>query len=155
MVVFLDNGEVAFDHLIFLDSASGTLGRTQIDFIEKGVLDGKYDDGTSIYRYTFVFTHTTIFHPQFNEFASTFPREETFFLLDQFEKWKVTCVFCGHVHTWDERHFIGVHYLTLDSMCEANNPNPGDYLVRLNIDKDGGIDYEKVRMNYTPPKKKK
>jgi len=155
VVVFLDNGEVAFDHLIFLDSASGTLGRTQIDFIEKGVLDGKYDDGTSIYRYTFVFTHTNIFHPQFNEFASTFPREETFFLLDQFEKWNVTCVFCGHVHTWDERNFNGVHYLTLDSMCEANNPNPGDYLIRINIDKDGGVDYEKVRMNYTPPKKKK
>ena len=63
------------------------------------------------------------------------------------------CAF-GQSYSFD-RKFNGVHYLTLDSMCEANNPNPGNYLIRLNIDKDGGIDYEKVRMNYTPPKKKK
>ena len=146
---------VAFDHLIFLDSASGTLGKTQIDLIEKGVLDGKYDDGKSIYRHTFVFTHTNIFRPQFNEFASTFTREETFYLLDKFEEWNVTCVFCGHVHTWDERNFNGVHYLTLDTMSESGHPEPGDYLVRVSIDKDGIAQWSPVHMSYTPPKKKK
>ena len=141
------------DHLIFLDSASGTLGKTQIDLINQGVLDGKYSDGTSIYRYTFVFSHTNIFRPQFFEFASTFTREETFFLLDQFEKWNVTGVFLGHVHTWDERNFNGVHYITMDSMCEKNNPEPGDYLVRVNVS-DDHLDWDPVRMNYTPKKKK-
>jgi len=152
VIDFLGNGEMAFDHLIFLDSASGTLGKTQIDLIKKGVLDGKYDDGTSLYRYTFVFTHTNIFRPQFNEFASTFTREETFFLLDQFEDWNVTCVFCGHVHTWDERNFNGVHYLTLDAMCENNNPDPGDYLIRVQVDDDGGLSYKKVHMDYAKKK---
>ena len=154
VIDFLDNGEIAFDHLIFLDSASGTLGKTQIELIKRGILNGKYDDGTSAYRYTFVFTHTNIFRPQFNEFASTFPREETFFLLDQFEDWNVTCVFCGHVHTWDERNFNSVHYLTLEAMCEANNPEPGDYLVRVNVTQDPlMLEWKPVHMNYTPKKK--
>lgn len=150
----LEDGSVAFDHLIFLDSASGTLGTTQIKLIEEGVLNGKYDDGTSIYRYTFVFSHTNIFKPQFNEFASTFPREETFYLLDKFEEWNVTCVFCGHVHTWDERNFNGVHYLTLDSMCEANSPNPGDYLVRINVKQDGDVSWSPVHLSTAGPSKK-
>lgn len=147
VIVMLEDGDFAFDHLIFLDSASGTLGKTQIDLINQGILDGKYDDGTSMYRNTFVFSHTNIFRPQFFEFASTFTREETFFLLDQFEKWNVTCAFCGHVHTWDERNYNGVHYLTLDTMCEKNNPEPGDYLVRVHCDADGEVKWSPVHMD--------
>ena len=147
VIVMLEDGDFAFDHLIFLDSASGTLGKTQIDLINQGILDGKYDDGTSMYRNTFVFSHTNIFRPQFFEFASTFTREETFFLLDQFEKWNVTCAFCGHVHTWDERNYNGVHYLTLDTMCEKNNPEPGDYLVRVHCDSDGEVKWSPVHMD--------
>lgn len=146
VIVPLPDGNIAFDHLIFLDSASGTLGETQIDLINKGVLAGKYADGSSVYRNTFVFSHTNIFRPQFFEFASTFTREETFFLLDQFEKWNVTCVFCGHVHTWDERNYNGVHYLTLESMCEKNSPEPGDYLVRVNCNADGMVTWDPVHM---------
>jgi len=146
VIVDLDD-DIVFDHLIFLDSASGTLGKTQIDLINRGVLDGKYDDGTSMYRNTFVFSHTNIFRPQFFEFASTFTREETFFLLDQFEKWNVTCAFCGHVHTWDERNYNGVHYLTLDTMCEKNNPEPGDYLVRVRCNADGEVAWSPVHMD--------
>ena len=152
VINLLDDGNFAYDHLIFLDSASGTLGRTQIDLINQGVLDGKNGDGTSQYRYTFVFSHTNIFRPQFFEFASTFTREETYFLLDQFEKWNVSMVFCGHVHTWDERNFNGVHFLTLDSMCEQNNPNPGNYLVRVNVS-DKELSWEPVKMNYSIKKK--
>ncbi len=151
--VIVDLGDdFVFDHLIFLDSASGTLGRSQIDLINRGVLDGKYADGTSMYRNTFVFSHTNIFRPQFFEFASTFTREETFFLLDQFEEWNVTCAFCGHVHTWDERNYNGVHYLTLDTMCERNNPDPGDYLVRVHCGGDGQVDWSPVHMDYSPKK---
>ena len=152
LVLDPDGEDFKVDHLIFLDSASGTLGKTQIELINQGVLDGKYYLGDR-YRYTFVFSHTNIFRPQFFEFASTFTREETFFLLDQFEKWGVTGVFLGHVHTWDERNFNGVHYITMDSMCEKNNPEPGNYLVRVNVGVDN-LDWEPVKMNYTPKKKK-
>ena len=152
VINILDDGDFAVDHLIFLDSASGTLGQKQIELINQGVLDGKYADGTSLYRYTFVFSHTNIFRPQFFEFASTFTREETYFLLDQFEKWNVDIALCGHVHTWDERNFNGVHYLTLDTMCEKNNPDPGDYLVRINVGQKE-LTWAPVKMNYSIKKK--
>ena len=87
-----ENGEI-YDHFIFLDTASGTLGKKQVDLIEQGVLDGD-----NRYRYTFVFSHTNIFRPSSFQFSSTFAREETYFLLDQFNKWNASIVFCGHVH---------------------------------------------------------
>ena len=43
-------------------------------------------------------------------------------------------------------------YLTLDSMSERNSPKPGDYLVRVNVAKDGAITWERVRMNYVAEK---
>lgn len=141
------DGKPVTDHFIFLDTASGTLGKRQIELIEQGVLDG-----TSRYRHTFIFSHTNIFLPSHLEFASTFPREEAYFLLRQFDEWNASIVFCGHVHKWDEQVFNGVYFLTLDSMSERNSPNPGDYLVRINVDKDGTIDVEKVRMNYVAKK---
>lgn len=142
-----------YDHFIFLDTASGTLGREQVELIEQGVLDDKYFEEIGIHtRHTFIFSHTNIFRPRAVEFASTFAREEMFFLLDKFDEWNASMVFLGHVHKWDYEKVSGVEYLTLDSMSEANNPNPGDYLVRVHCKKDGTITWERVRMNYTKKK---
>ncbi|MBP5561237.1 MAG: metallophosphoesterase [Muribaculaceae bacterium] len=138
-----DEDDVIFDHFIFLDTASGTLGKKQVDLIEQGVLDGK-----GHYRHTFIFSHTNIFRPSSMQFASTFPREETFFLLKQFDKWNASIVFCGHVHAYEERAYNGVYFITLDSMSERNSPKPGDYLVRVKVDEEGYIDIENVHMNY-------
>ena len=138
-----ENGLNIYDHFIFLDTASGTLGKLQVDLIEQGVLDGEHH-----YRHTFVFSHTNIFLPSGMQFASTFPREEAYFLLKQFDEWNASVVFCGHVHKWDERVYYGVFFLTLDSMSERNSPNPGDYLVRVKVDKDGMIEIENVHMDY-------
>jgi predicted phosphodiesterase len=146
--------ETIFDHFIFLDTASGTLGEEQVDLIEQGYVDDKYQEEFGIRtRNTFVFTHTNIFRPRSVEFASTFPREEMFFLLDKFAYWNANIVFLGHVHKWDYQKVNGVEYLTLDSMSEDNNPEPGDYLVRVHCKRDGTITWEHVRMNYTPKKK--
>lgn len=143
-----ENGKGYFDHFIFLDTASGTLGKKQVDLIEEGVLDGKEH-----YRHTYVFSHTNIFRPSSMQFASTFPREETFFLLKQFDEWDATIVFCGHVHKYEERVYNGVYFITLDSMSERNSPNPGDYLVRVNVSKNGDLYIENVHMDYVAPKK--
>lgn len=150
IVINRETGAVEADRFIFLDTASGTMGQEQINLIEDGVLDGS--DGIP-YRHTFVFSHTNIFRPSSTQFASTFPREETFFLLNQFAHWNCSIVFCGHVHAWDEREFEGVTYLTLDSMSERNSPEPGDYLVRVHVKNDGSLTWEKVHMNYTAKKK--
>ena len=148
--VFVDviDDKLVYDHFIFLDTANGTLGQEQVDLIEEGLLDDKYYEQVGLYsRNTFVFSHTNIFRPSSLQFASTFAREETFFLLNQFVEWKANIVFCGHVHKWDEQEVGGVHYLTLDSMSENNNPEPGDYLVRVHVKKDGTITWERVHMN--------
>lgn len=143
-----ENGNEIRDHFIFLDTASGTMGKLQVDLIEQGVLDGE-----DSYRHTFVFGHTNIFLPQYLQFASTFPREEAYFLLKQFDEWNASIVFCGHVHKWDEQVFNMVYFVTLDSMSERNSPNPGDYLVRVNVDQEGILGLERVHMNYVAPKK--
>ena len=147
--VINEDGLHDIDHLIFLDSASGTLGREQVQLIEEGIMDGReFEEVFDIHiRNTFVFSHTNIFRPRSVEFASTFPREEMFFLLDKFSKWNANIVFLGHVHKWDEQTVNGIEYLTLDSMCEANNPEPGDYLVRVNCKADGTTSWEHVHMN--------
>ena len=145
----VEKGEMVLDHLIFLDSASGTLGREQVELIEEGVLENKQIEkeyGVKT-RNTFVFSHTNIFRPRSIEFASTFPREEMFFLLNKFAEWNATIVFLGHVHMWDQQTVNDVEYLTLDSMCEANNPEPGDYLVRVKCKADGTHSWEHVHMN--------
>ena len=146
--VYLNSEQSVCDHYIFLDSASGTLGKHQIDLIEQGILD--VGENVKV-RHTFVFTHTNLFRPSSVQFASTFPREEQYFLLNQFKEWNATIVFCGHVHKWDDREVGGVRYLTLESMSERNSPEPGEYLVRVNVKKNGEIGVEKVMMNYKKP----
>lgn len=139
---------IVYDHFIFLDTANGTLGKEQVNLIEEGVLDDRQGAEYGIVaRNTFVFSHTNIFRPSSLQFASTFAREETFFLLNQFVEWNANIVFCGHVHKWDDEVVGGVTYLTLDSMCEENNPDPGDYLVRVHVKKNGTVTWEKVHMN--------
>lgn len=146
--VYLNSELSECDHYIFLDSASGTLGKRQIELIEEGILD--VGENVKV-RHTFVFTHTNLFRPSSVQFASTFPREEQYFLLNQFKEWNATIVFCGHVHKWDDREVGGVRYLTLESMSERNSPEPGEYLVRVNVKKNGEIGVEKVMMNYKKP----
>ena len=129
------------DRFIFLDSANGTLGNFQIDAIEDGVfeLDKKQ------IRNTFVFTHTNIFRPSYNEFASTYCREELYYLLEKLADWKTTIMFCGHVHAWDDRMFGGVRHITMPSMNFVDHPNGGDdLLVRITVKKDGSYDMERV-----------
>jgi len=143
------DGEYVYDHFIFLDTASGTLGKEQVNLIEQGLVDDKYaaeNDGIRT-RNTFVFSHTNIFRPSSLQFASTFAREESFFLLNKFVEWEANIVFCGHVHKWDEQEVGGVSYITLDSMSENNNPEPGDYLLRVHVKRNGDITWEKVHMN--------
>ena len=75
-------------------------------------------------------------------------------LFGEFGLAKRCAVFCGHVHTWDERNFNGVHYLTLEAMSERNSPEPGNYLVRMHVGEDE-LAWTPVKMNYTPKNKKK
>ncbi len=140
------------DKFIFLDSASGTMGDYQLELIANNFAADDIDEQFT-YNNVFVFTHTNIFRPSGDEFASTFPREELYFLLKKFAEWQCRIVFCGHVHKWDQRWYGGVEYLTLDAMGERNSPDPGDYLVKVTVNaKTGEAKWEKVHMSYVAPK---
>ncbi len=142
-----------FDHFIFLDTASGTLGSKQIDALNNGILTN-YDqiaEMNSIPRHAFLFSHTNLFRPQTVQFASTFPREEMYYLFNKLDEWGVSCMFCGHVHEWDDRWIGSTRYVTLESMGERNSPAPGDYLVRVHVKADHSWDIEKVHMSTAGP----
>ena len=133
-----------YDRFIFLDSANGTLGNFQIDEIENGVFQR---DRKEI-RNTFTFTHTNIFRPSLNEFASTYCREEMYYLLHKLSDWNTTIAFWGHVHAWDDRMFGDVRHITMPSMNFVDHPNGGDdLLVRITVKKDGSYKMERVGLH--------
>lgn len=136
--------DTTYDRFIFLDSANGTLGNYQIDEIENGFFQR---DKKEI-RNTFTFTHTNIFRPSLNEFASTYCREELYYILDKLADWNTTIAFWGHVHAWDERWFGGVHHITMPSMNFVDHPNGGDDLiVRVTVKKNGDAIVEPVGLH--------
>jgi len=133
-----------YDRFIFLDSANGTLGNFQIEQLESGIFQR---DKKKI-RNTFVFTHTNIFRPSLNEFASTYCREELYYILDKLADWETTIAFWGHVHAWDERDFGGVHHITMPSMNFVDHPNGGDDLiVRITVTGDHQFKMERVGLH--------
>lgn len=144
--VIVQVSENVVDRFIFLDSANGTLGSYQIDNIDNNELLNLVGGNT---RNIFVFTHSNFFRPTYNQFSSTYAREELYYLLNKFSQWNAKIVFAGHVHAWDDREVGGVRYLTLESMSERNSPSPGDYLVRVHVADNGSVSYERVHMNYT------
>ena len=131
----------SYDRFIFLDSANGTLGNFQIEAIDNQAL---IDDNKHI-RNTFTFTHTNIFRPALNEFASTYCREELYYILNKLSEWNTTIAFWGHVHAWDDRMFGGVRHITMPSMNFVDHPDGGDDLiVRVTVKKDGSAVVEPV-----------
>ena len=133
-----------YDRFIFLDSANGTLGDFQIDAIENNALQ---NDDKPI-RNTFTFTHTNIFRPTMNEFASTYCREELYYLLNKLSEWGTSIAFWGHVHVWDDRMFNGVRHITMPSMNFKDHPNGGDdLLVRITVKNDGSCEMERVGLH--------
>ena len=133
-----------YDRFIFLDSANGTLGNFQIEAIDNKTL---IDDDKPI-RNTFTFTHTNIFRPSLNEFASTYCREELYYLLNKLTEWNTTIAFWGHVHAWDDRMFDGVRHITMPSMNFVDHPNGGDdLLVRVTVKKNGDAIVEPVGLH--------
>ena len=144
LVVVVDENTV--DIFAFLDSAAGTLGKYQVEKLDE--VTANFEQWGIKIRNTFFFTHTNIFRPRLSEFSSTFPREETYYLLNKFSECQASLVFLGHVHKFDDRVYGGVRYITLDAMSERNSPNPGEYLERVHVAADGTVTCERVMMNY-------
>jgi UDP-2,3-diacylglucosamine pyrophosphatase LpxH len=106
------------DFFIVLDSGSGTLGKSQMQWLKSQLKErGKY-------RHCTVMTHTNIFRSDsWATSAGSFPLEETYEMLDLFSQNNVDLVITGHDHYYELATFGNVSYLIIDTMRDTE-PNP-------------------------------
>lgn len=105
----------AKDLFIVLDSANGTLGEIQTQWLQD-VLEANRQSC----RHCFVSLHHNILRSDTTQFpSSNLQLEETLFLMDLFKTFRVDMVFAGHDHTRSEDSFNSVIYITLDDIKDT------------------------------------
>jgi len=105
------------DLFICLDSASGTLGTDQRDW-----LGGILSSSKGQYRRITVFTHTHFFKRDISQdHSSNFNLEEGYDLEKLFSDYGVSLVLSGHDHFFEDSVFKKVRYLTLAAIEEGGN----------------------------------
>ena len=106
------NGSKKLDLFICVDSAEGTLGTSQTNWL-KNLLEEKSKEG---YRHIILFTHTHLWKQDGSQgHTSNLALEETYELTDILSRYGVDFVWCGHQHARQSVIFKGVNYLVLDS----------------------------------------
>ncbi|MEG0010592.1 MAG: metallophosphoesterase [Muribaculaceae bacterium] len=126
------------DLFLFFDTANGTFGKRQLEEVLPAFMAIR-----QYFRHCFVFTHGNFFRPRSNAYSANFPREELYFLLNEFSKNNITTVFCGHIHKPDDRVYGGVRYITLDALSERNNPSKGQ-ILKITCKGDGTVVYDNI-----------
>lgn len=112
------------DLYICLDTATGSLGRNQMNWLrntlsEANVVDNYWNSNK--FRHIIVYTHVNIFRRD-NTSAdiSTTALEETYELMSLFQQYGVKQFWAGHDHSREEFTQGGVKYIIVDSMEESN-----------------------------------
>ena len=127
------------DLYIALESGSGTLGVDQRDWLEK-VLKAKKNQG---FRHIIAFTHTHFFKKDMSQgHTSNFNLEETYDLMDLFDRYDLAMVLQGHSHSRDLTIFKDVVYLRIDAL---EDHYPDAYYTVLEI--GNNINYEFIKVN--------
>ena len=118
------------DLYIALDTATGTLGRKQTEWL-KSFLAGNRKH----YRYCVILTHTNFFYTDTSQNSSgNMPIEESLSLINFFGKQKVNLVLQGHDHYREDLVYDKVRYVTLGAIRdEMDKP---EYL-KVKASKDG------------------
>ena len=114
------------DLFICLDTATGTLGRLQMEWLRS-----LFESEARKYRHIIVFTHVNLFRRD-NTYAdiSTTSIEETYELMSLFKQYGVKQVWAGHDHARDEFIHGKVKYITIDSM-EEDAPNAAYMILHV------------------------
>lgn len=122
------------DLYITLDSASGTLGKQQMEWLEEFLTTER-----AKYRHCIVLKHTNLFYPDNSQNTSgNMPLEESAVIFEMFSKHNVTLCLQGHDHTREDLTFGGVRYTIVGTIREeAEQP---EFLV-ISVS-DSGIEYE-------------
>lgn len=111
-----NNGNKKLDLFICLDSAEGSLGVDQTNWLKK-LLEAKSQEG---YRRIIVFTHTHLWKLDGSQgYTSNMALEETYELTSLLAQYNVEFVWCGHQHARQSVIFKGVNYLVLDSSKDS------------------------------------
>ncbi len=106
------NGGKKLDLYICLDSADGTLGAKQMQWL-RDVLAKRAKAG---YRRVIVFTHTHFWKLDTSQgHTSNWAIEETYEIANLFAQYGVQYVWCGHQHARQSVIYKGVNYLVLDA----------------------------------------
>ena len=107
-----NNGAKKLDLFICLDSAEGTLGVDQMNWL-RDLLANKSKEG---YRRIVVFTHTHIWKLDESQgHTSNMALEETYELTSLLGQYGVETVWCGHQHAMQRVAFKNVMYLVLNA----------------------------------------
>ena len=107
-----NNGAKKLDLFICLDSAEGTLGVDQMNWL-RNLLANKSKEG---YRRIVVFTHTHIWKLDESQgHTSNMALEETYELTSLLGQYGVETVWCGHQHAMQRVVFKNVLYLVLNA----------------------------------------
>jgi len=126
------------DLLIFLDTGSATLGKSQMEWL-KDILETTRKN----YRNCMIFSHVNLFRVNGHKTTSTnFLTEELNALMNLFYDNNVDYVFSGHDHQRYTIDFGKTKYITLDALKDvAKNAS---YLIVEN--KNGSITYNYVKI---------
>ena len=106
------------DLFLVLDSATGTLGREQTQWMKGFLAEHRHK-----YRHCIISKHTNLFYADTSQNTSgNMPIEECVALMDLWSEYDVTLVLQGHDHTREDLTYGGVRYTivgTLRDGCKA------------------------------------
>lgn len=106
----------AKDLFLFLDSANGTHGKRQMDWLEEQL--SHRDE----YRNVVVVSHCWMFRTSYNYTttpAANFPEDEQYAFMDLMSHNDVSLVVMGHFHACEQRQFGGVTYVMTDNLNDG------------------------------------
>ena len=121
------------DRFICLDSAEGTLGTAQLQWLRELLTENDSQPTTlnaqySSFRHTIVFTHTHFFRRDHSQqHTSNYAIEETYELTSLLEKGGVDMYWCGHDHSREITDYAGFTSIVVDAI-EDHYP-PAFYMV--------------------------
>ena len=113
---FIVQADTVSDLFIVLDSGSGTLGNSQLKWLENLLKSRRH-----LHRNCTVLTHTHFWDTEMSQFPTgNFPVEETAVLTNLFSKYDVNMVISGHDHTSQVKLFNGVCYIITDDILDES-----------------------------------
>ena len=106
----------ARDLYISLDTATGTLGRKQSEWLRTFLAENRQS-----YRHCIIMTHTNFFYTDNSQTGSgNLPIEECFWLIDLLGRHDVSLVLQGHDHYREDLSYNGVRYVVLGTIRDES-----------------------------------